>query len=255
VKIVRFTHGQKAEYGVQYEDAIQGIEDSPYDNLQPTHSYHRFSDIRLLPPCLPTKIVALGVNYHSHGEEMKSSIPTEPLIFIKPSTSIIGTEDKIIYPESSERVDYEGELGVVMKKVAWRVAKEETNDYILGYTCVNDVTARDLQTKDKQWTRAKSFDTFCPIGPCIETEIDPNNLELVTVLNGQIRQQTRTSHLIFNVNTLVSSISHIMTLLPGDIIATGTPSGIGTMQPGDIVEVKIEGIGTLRNYVVRQEPD
>jgi 2-keto-4-pentenoate hydratase/2-oxohepta-3-ene-1,7-dioic acid hydratase in catechol pathway len=251
VKIVRFTHGQKAEYGIQYEDAIQGIEDFPCGSIQPTHSYHRYTDIRLLSPCLPTKIIALGVNYRSHGEEMKSSIPTDPLIFIKPSTSVIGTEDKIIYPESSERVDYEGELGVVIKKVAQRVAKEEAADYILGYTCVNDVTARDLQDKDRQWTRAKSFDTFCPIGPCIETELDPADLALETVLNGEVKQQTRTSQLIFPVATLVSFISHIMTLLPGDIIATGTPSGIGPMQPGDIVEVRIESIGTLRNYVVR----
>jgi 2-keto-4-pentenoate hydratase/2-oxohepta-3-ene-1,7-dioic acid hydratase in catechol pathway len=253
VKIVRFTHGQKAEFGIQYEDAIQGIEGSPYDSIRPMHSYHRYSDIRLLSPCLPTKIVALGVNYKSHGEEMSHRIPTEPLLFIKPSTSVIGTEDDIVYPETSERVDYEGELGVVMKSTACRVAEEEATDYILGYTCVNDVTARDLQVKDKQWTRSKSFDTFCPIGPCIETELNPNDLALETVLNGETRQQTRTSQLIFPVAMLVSFISHVMTLLPGDVIATGTPLGIGPMQPGDIVEVKIEGIGTLRNYVVRQE--
>jgi 2-keto-4-pentenoate hydratase/2-oxohepta-3-ene-1,7-dioic acid hydratase in catechol pathway len=253
VKIVRFTHGQKAEYGIQYEDAIQGIEDSPYDSIRPTHSYHRYSDIRLLSPCLPTKIVALGVNYQSHGEEMSHRIPTEPLLFIKPSTSIIGTEDNIVYPESSERVDYEGELGVVIKSVAYRVAEKDAAEYILGYTCVNDVTARDLQAKDKQWTRSKGFDTFCPIGPCIETELDPNDLALETILNGQIRQQTRTSQLIFSVATLVSFISHVMTLLPGDVIATGTPRGIGPMQAGDIVEVKIEGIGTLRNYIVKPE--
>jgi 2-keto-4-pentenoate hydratase/2-oxohepta-3-ene-1,7-dioic acid hydratase in catechol pathway len=207
--------------------------------------------MRLLSPCLPTKIVALGVNYRSHGEEMKSSLPAEPLIFIKPSTSVIGTEDNIIYPESSQRVDYEGELGVVIKSVARGVAREKAADYILGYTCVNDVTARDLQTKDRQWTRAKGFDTFCPIGPCIETELDPSDLALETVLNGETRQQTRTSQLIFPVDFLVSFISHIMTLLPGDVVATGTASGIGPMQPGDIVEVKIEGIGTLRNYVVK----
>jgi 2-keto-4-pentenoate hydratase/2-oxohepta-3-ene-1,7-dioic acid hydratase in catechol pathway len=251
MKIVRFTHGQKAEFGIQYEDAIRGIEGSPYDSIRPTHSYHRYTDIRLLPPCLPTKIVALGVNYQSHGEEMGHRIPVEPLIFIKPSTSVIGTEDDIVYPTSSERVDYEGELGVVIKSVAYRVSEEEAADYILGYTCVNDVTARDLQAKDKQWTRSKSFDTFCPIGPCIETELNPNDLVLETVLNGEIRQQTRTSQLIFPVATLVSFISHVMTLLPGDVIATGTPLGIGPMQPGDIVEVKIEGIGTLRNYVVK----
>jgi 2-keto-4-pentenoate hydratase/2-oxohepta-3-ene-1,7-dioic acid hydratase in catechol pathway len=251
VKIVRFSHGGKAEYGVHDGDMIRSIVDGPFEEINFTQNYFRPTDMRLLPPCLPSKIIALGVNYRSHGEEMKSSIPAEPLIFIKPSTSVIGTEDKIIYPESSERVDYEGELGVVIKKVARDIPKEQAADYILGYTCVNDVTARDLQAKDKQWARAKGFDTFCPIGPCIETELDPSDLALETVLNGEIKQQTRTSQLIFDVATLVSFISHVMTLLPGDVIATGTPSGIGPMQPGDIVEIKIEGIGTLRNYVVR----
>ncbi len=232
---------------------IQGIAGPPFEEISFTHNYYRPTEMRLLSPCLPTKIVALGVNYRSHGEEMKSSVPAEPLIFIKPSTSVIGTEDNIIYPESSQRVDYEGELGVVIKSVAYRVPKEEVFNYILGYTCVNDVTARDLQAKDRQWTRAKGFDTFCPIGPCIETELDPSDLALETVLNGEIRQQTRTSQLIFPVDFLVSFISHVMTLLPGDVIATGTASGIGPMQPGDVIEVKIEGIGTLRNYVVKQE--
>lgn len=251
MKIVRFTHGDRAEYGILYEDGIQSIHGTPFVDIQTTNQLHRLSDIRLLPPCLPSKIVALGVNYRSHGEEMNHRIPTEPLIFIKPSTSVIGTEDNIIYPESSQRVDYEGELGVVVKSVTRHVSKEEAADYILGYTCVNDVTARDLQARDKQWTRAKGFDTFCPIGPCIETELDPTDLALETILNGEIKQQTRTSQLIFPVFELVSFISHVMTLLPGDIIATGTTSGIGPMQPGDIVEVRIEGIGTLRNYVVR----
>jgi 2-keto-4-pentenoate hydratase/2-oxohepta-3-ene-1,7-dioic acid hydratase in catechol pathway len=251
VKIVRFTHGERAEYGILLSDGIQSLDGAPFESIKPTNQYHRSSDIRLLPPCQPSKIVALGVNYRSHGEEMNHRIPAEPLIFIKPSTSVIGTEDNIVYPESSGRVDYEGELGVVIKSVTRRVSKEEAANYILGYTCVNDVTARDLQARDKQWTRAKGFDTFCPIGPCIETELDPADLALETILNGEIKQQTRTSELIFLVFELVSFISHVMTLLPGDVIATGTTRGIGPMQPGDIVEVKIEGIGTLRNYVVR----
>jgi 2-keto-4-pentenoate hydratase/2-oxohepta-3-ene-1,7-dioic acid hydratase in catechol pathway len=252
VKIVRFTHGDRAEYGILYEDAIQSIEGTPFDEIKTTSRYHRFSDLRLLPPCLPSKVVALGVNYRSHGEEMNHQVPAEPLIFIKPSTSVIGTEDKIIYPPSSERVDYEGELGVVINSVTRDVSKEEARHNILGYTCVNDVTARDLQAKDRQWTRAKSFDTFCPLGPCIETDLNPFDLSLETWLNGEIKQQTRTSQLIFPVYELVSFISHVMTLLPGDVIATGTPGGIGSMQPGDTVEVKIENIGTLRNYVVKQ---
>jgi 2-keto-4-pentenoate hydratase/2-oxohepta-3-ene-1,7-dioic acid hydratase in catechol pathway len=251
VKIVRFAHGEKAEYGILYSDAIQSLHGAPFDTIETTNQYHRPSDVRLLPPCLPSKIIALGVNYRSHGEEMSHRIPTEPLIFLKPSTSVIGPEDNIIYPESSQRVDYEGELGVVIKSITQHISKEEAVHHILGYTCVNDVTARDLQSKDKQWTRSKSFDTFCPIGPCIETELDPASLSLETCLNGEIKQKTSTANLIFPVFELVSFISHIMTLLPGDVIATGTTSGIGPMQPGDTVEVKIENIGTLRNYVVR----
>jgi 2-keto-4-pentenoate hydratase/2-oxohepta-3-ene-1,7-dioic acid hydratase in catechol pathway len=232
-------------------DGIRGLAGTPFDEISLTNQYHRPSDIRLLAPCVPSKIVALGVNYRSHGEEMSHRIPTEPLIFIKPSTSVIGTEEKIVYPETSQRVDYEGELGVVMKSVTRQVTKDEAGQYILGYTCVNDVTARDLQARDKQWTRSKSFDTFCPIGPCIETELDPGDLRLETVLNGEIKQRTSTSQLIFPVAELVNFISGVMTLLPGDVIATGTTSGVGPMQPGDVVEIRIEGIGTLRNYVVR----
>jgi 2-keto-4-pentenoate hydratase/2-oxohepta-3-ene-1,7-dioic acid hydratase in catechol pathway len=209
--------------------------------------------MRLLAPCTPSKIIALGVNYRSHGEEMSHRIPTEPLIFLKPPTAVIGPEDNIIYPESSERVDYEGELGVVIRSTASHVSREDAPDYVLGYTSFNDVTARDIQARDKQWTRAKSFDTFAPIGPCIETELDPANLALETRLNGEIKQKTSTSDLIFPVDELVSFISGVMTLLPGDVIATGTTAGVGPMQPGDIVEVIIEGIGTLRNYVVRPE--
>jgi len=251
MKIVRFTHAGKAEYGILYEDAVKSIEDSPFDAIKETNQHYRLNDLRLQAPCRPSKIVALGVNYRSHGDEMDHTIPDEPLIFIKPSTSVIGPEDNIVYPPSSARVDYEGELGVVIKSVTQHVSKEEAKDYILGYTCVNDVTARDLQSKDKQWTRAKGFDTFCPLGPCIETELNPSDLALATYLNGEIKQQTRTSLLIYPVFELVSFISHIMTLLPGDVISTGTPGGVGPMKPGDTVEVKIEGIGTLRNYVVK----
>ena len=252
MKIVRFTTGFTTEYGVLYEDAVMSILDSPFESIKETNRHYRISDINLLAPCLPSKIIALGANYRSHAEEMDSAPPDEPLIFIKPPTSVIGTEDKIIYPPSSKRVDYEGELGVVIKSITRQVSKEEARHHILGYTCVNDVTARDLQAKDKQWTRAKSFDTFCPIGPCIETEIDPSDLSLETLLNGIAKQKARTSQLIFPVYELVSFISNIMTLLPGDVIATGTPAGIGPMRPGDTVEIKIEGIGTLRNYVVSQ---
>ena len=253
VKIVRFTDRFNIEYGIIDGDMIQGLAAPPFEGIRLTNHYYRPTEMRILPPCVPSKIVALGVNYKSHGEEMSHRLPEEPLIFLKPPTAVIGHEDKIIYPPSSERVDYEGELGVVIGKSARNVPREKAADYILGYTCVNDVTARDLQARDKQWTRAKGFDTFAPIGPCIETELDPSNLALETRLNGEVKQKTTTAELIFPVDVLVSFISEVMTLLPGDVIATGTTSGIGPMQPGDIVEVQIEGIGTLRNYLARPE--
>jgi len=250
MKIVRYTIDKTTEYGIWDGESVQSLTATPYRQLKRLNRYHRLSDLKLLPPCTPSKIVALGLNYHSHAREMKIPIPAEPLIFLKPSTSVIGPEDNIVYPESSERIDYEGELGVVIKNRTRRVSTKEAMNHILGYTCFNDVTARDLQHRDKQWTRAKSFDTFAAIGPCIETELDPGNVYLETYLNGELRQQGNTSDLAFSVPELVSFISHIMALLPGDIIATGTPSGIGPMKPGDTVEVKIEPIGTLRNYVV-----
>jgi 2-keto-4-pentenoate hydratase/2-oxohepta-3-ene-1,7-dioic acid hydratase in catechol pathway len=250
MKIVRYTLDKKTEYGIWDGELVQSLTATPYRQLKRRNRHHRLSDLKLLPPCTPSKIVALGLNYHSHAREIKMPVPAEPLIFLKPSTSVIGPEDNIVYPESSERIDYEGELGVVIKNRTRRVSTREAMNHVLGYTCFNDVTARDLQRRDMQWTRAKSFDTFSAIGPCIETELDPGNVYLETCLNGELKQQGNTSDLVFSVPELVSFISHIMTLLPGDIIATGTPSGIGPMKPGDTVEVKIEPIGTLRNYVV-----
>jgi len=195
--------------------------------------------------------VALGLNYHNHAKELNSPLPNAPLIFLKPSTAVIGPEDNIIYPAASTRVDYEGELAVVIKKSVWRVSIEEALDYVLGYTCFNDVTARDLQSQTGQWTRAKGFDTFAAVGPCIETELDPGNVVLETYLNGELKQQGSTSDLIYSIPELINFISNVMSLLPGDIIATGTPSGIGPMYPGDTVEIRIEPIGTLRNYVAK----
>jgi len=254
MKIVRFLNGKKAAYGLWEGETVRGCTGTPYTRLKPTGQEYRMSELKLLAPCAPSKIVALGLNYRSHGAELKMTMPSEPLIFLKPSTSVIGPEDAIIYPPSSRQVDYEGELGVVIGRLARRVSRAEAPKYILGYTCLNDVTARDLQSRDKQWTRAKSFDTFAPIGPCIETELDPSHLALETRLNGALKQKTNTRDLIFPVPELVSFISHVMTLLPGDVIATGTPSGIGPMQPGDTIEVTIEKIGTLRNYVAGANP-
>jgi 2-keto-4-pentenoate hydratase/2-oxohepta-3-ene-1,7-dioic acid hydratase in catechol pathway len=251
MKLVRFAIDNKVRYGILEGESIQAIEDKPFRYIKPCDEYYQLSEVKLLSPCTPSKIVALGLNYHSHAEEVNARIPNAPLIFIKPSTAVIGTEENIIYPSSSHQVDYEGELAVVIKKSVWLVSEEEALDYVLGYTCFNDVTARDLQYHDKQWTRAKSFDTFAAVGPCIETELDPGNIDLETYLSGKLKQKANTSDLIYSVPQLIEFISHVMTLVPGDIIATGTPSGIGPMYPGDTIEIKIEGIGTLRNYVVK----
>ena len=251
MKIVRLASGKKTEYGILLGGIIDGIEGTPLHRLKYSNLHYDLSEVKLLPPCTPSKIVALGLNYHSHARELQMPVPSEPLLFLKPPTAIIGPEDNIVYPDSSQRVDYEAELGIVIRFRAYRVPVEKSLNYVLGYTCFNDVTARDLQNKDKQWTRAKSFDTFAAIGPCIETELDPGNVSLESYLNGELKQRGNTSDLIFSVPEIISYVSHIMTLLPGDIIATGTPSGIGPMNPGDTVEIKIKQIGTLRNHVVK----
>lgn len=204
-----------------------------------------------LPPTSPSKIVAVGVNYRDHAEEMGHALPAEPLLFIKPSTSIIANGEAVAYPAvMTERVDYEAELAVVIGKKCRNIAPNEVTEYILGYTCANDVTARDLQSKDGQWTRSKSFDTFCPLGPWIVSGIDPSDLEIKMIHNGKMVQHSRTSNFIFPVDMLVSHISQVMTLLPGDVIITGTPSGIGPVKRGDVMQVEIEKIGILENRVI-----
>jgi len=197
----------------------------------------------------PTKIVLVGLNYKDHAKELDMPLPQEPILFLKPPTTLIGPEEDIVYPSQSTRVDYEAELAVIMKNTCKDLEPDEVMEHVEGFTCLNDVTARDIQKKDVQWTRAKSFDTFCPIGPRIVDDIDPNNVAIQSFLNGELKQDSHTSNFIFTAEELVSFISHVMTLLPGDIIATGTPSGVGAMQRGDTMEIKIEGIGTLRNYV------
>ena len=197
----------------------------------------------------PTKIICVGLNYHCHAKELCMNTPHHPIIFIKPLTALIGPEEKIIYPKMSKRVDYEAELAIVIGKKCKNVSEKNALKYVEGYTCLNDVTARDLQKIDGQWARAKSFDTFCPIGPKIVKGINPNNIKIQSCLNGEIKQDSNTSEFIFQVEKLISFISKVMTLNPGDIIATGTPKGIGPMKKGDKIEIKIEGIGTLTNYV------
>ena len=251
MRIVRFAYQGKTSYGILKDDYIRPLKQPPFDELIETGDAIPRAEARLLAPCQPSKIIALGLNYRDHAAELKMPLPAEPLIFLKPSTAVIGPEAKIVYPSQSNRVDYEAELGVVLGRTAYRVPEAEASAYILGYSCFNDVTARDLQKQDGQFTRSKSFDTFAPLGPWIETEIaDPDYLRVEAYINGERRQQGHTHNMVFGVPKLISFISHIMTLLPGDVIATGTPAGIGPMLPGDVVEIVVEGIGTLRNRVV-----
>lgn len=208
---------------------------------------YSLEDIQIETPITPTKVVCIGLNYKDHAEELKMTLPTEPRIFIKPSNTVISHQEIIQYPDTSDEVDYEAELGVIILKEAYRVVKEEADDYIAGYTCLNDVTARDLQRKDEQWTRAKSFNTFCPIGPYIETDLNPMNLKIQSQVNNEIKQDSNTKNMIFSPQELVEFISNIMTLYPGDIIATGTPPGVGKFYKGDKIKIIIENIGTLEN--------
>lgn len=251
MKYLRFEDKDKTErYGVIEGEIIKEIDWDLFGDYMPTDITYELNQVNILPPCVPTKIVCVGLNYKDHAEEMNSKVPEDPKLFIKPNTAIIGHEDIIVYPDHmSERVDYEGELAVVMAKRAKKLDVDEALDYVFGYTCLNDVTARDLTAKDGQYTRGKGFDTFAPLGPFIETELDPSNLHISTYLNGEIKQSSNTSMLIFSVPKLISFISNVMTLLPGDVISTGTPSGIGQMKKGDTVEIHIEGIGILRNHV------
>ena len=214
---------------------------------------HSLDDIEILSPTEPSKIVCIGLNYKDHAAELNLELPQSPVIFIKPSTTINHTENKIIYPKISSQVDYEGELAVVIGKETKQVSTEEADDCIFGYTIINDVTARDFTLGDGQWTRGKSCDGFAPIGPYIETDLDPLNQRIVTKVNGETRQNSNTSQMIFSPQEIISYISQTMTLNPGDIIATGTPPGVGEMKANSTVEVEIEDIGTLKNYLVDEE--
>jgi len=200
----------------------------------------------------PSKIVAVGLNYIDHAQEMKMDLPKQPVIFLKPPSAIIYNKESIVYPPQTSELHYEAELAVVIKDRIKNIAEEEALDHVLGFTCANDVTARDLQRMDVQWSRAKSFDSFCPVGPRIVSEIDPNNLAIKLYLNGELKQSSNTANLIFKVNYLIAFISQVMTLEPEDLILTGTPAGIGPMQVGDVVEVEIEKIGKLVNRVIAQ---
>ena len=214
---------------------------------------HELSAVRLLPPVMPSKIVCVGRNYVDHAKELGNDVPTEPLIFLKPPSSLITDGDSIVYPPQSSRVDFEGEIGIIIGKQGRHIPADKAMDYIFGYTCVNDVTARDLQKKDGQWTRGKGFDTFCSVGPWMvsKEEFDLDKAVLRTRLNGEVKQEGTASQMIFNLGAILAFVSSFLTLEPGDLIATGTPAGVGPMQPGDQVSIEIEGLGTLTNTVIK----
>lgn len=251
MKIVRFKAGEDIAYGLAEADGVTLYQGSPFVAWEATETMIPWESVQLLAPVLPSKVVAVGKNYAEHAEEMESDVPEEPIIFLKPATSVVGPGANVVYPSISSEVHHEAELAVVVGKIARNIRAEDASGYIFGYTAANDVTARDLQRKDGQWTRAKGFDTFCPLGPAIETELDPlERLAVISRVNGEVRQAGFTSDLVFGVAEILESITRVMTLLPGDVVLTGTPSGVGPVEPGDVMEIEIDGIGVLANRVV-----
>lgn len=247
MKICRFRTGDEIEIGIVDDSEIRVFG----DDLSELRKSFRIDDVELLPPVAPSKIVCVGRNYSEHAAELGNEVPTEPLLFLKAPSAIINSGDTIVIPPQSQQVEHEGEIAVVIgRKCRNLTESDDPFAYVFGYTCLNDVTARDLQRKDVQFTRAKSFDTFCPIGPFIETELDTSDLRVTTRVNGVMKQDGRTSQMVFPVDFLIRYISNMMTLNAGDVIATGTPSGVSRMVSGDICEVEIDGIGILRNKVI-----
>lgn len=260
MRIARFTTGDEPRFGVVGERDGQSVVavltgDPLYVGIELTGQSHPLDVVRLLAPLIPrSKVVGIGRNYADHAAELAHDLPTEPLMFLKPNTSVIGPGDPIVHPEQTAELHHEAELAVVIGRICRDVPAEQVPDVVLGYTVANDVTARDLQRSDDQWTRAKGFDTFCPLGPWVETDLDISDLRVTTTLRtdgrDELRQDGRTSQLIFDIPTLVVYVSSVMTLLPGDVVLTGTPAGVGPMVPGDEVTVAVEGIGELTNRVV-----
>jgi 2-keto-4-pentenoate hydratase/2-oxohepta-3-ene-1,7-dioic acid hydratase in catechol pathway len=245
MRFARFIRESKIGYGLVENGNIEEISTTPFLAYERTEIVHDLAEVRLLAPCLPSKIVAIGVNYKDHAAEMGRELPETPMFFYKPSTAVIGPGDEIVRPPGCEQLDYEGELAVVIGSVAKGVRGERWREVVLGYTCAVDATARDWQKSDLQWGRAKGFDTSAPIGPWIQTELDPSDVRLVTRVNGEVKQDSRTSQLVFDVGAVIEFVTSFVTLLPGDVIMTGTPSGIGTLKDGDRIEVEIDGIGLL----------
>ena len=251
MRIVRYEpqEGRKPKYGWLLDDKVGEIGGNLYGRYRRNEAQTPLSEVKLLPPCEPSKIVCVGRNYVEHAKELGNEVPKVPLIFLKPPSSIIGNGEAILLPPQSAQVEHEAELVIVIGKRGKNVTAENARKYILGYTVGNDVTARDLQKTDGQWTRAKGFDTFCSFGPWIDTEFDPADAVITCRVNGQMRQMASTRDMVFNVGVLIAYISSVMTLEPGDLIFTGTPSGVGELKNGDTVEVEIEGLGSLSNSV------
>ena len=251
MRLLRFRHGDRISTGAVQpgSDAVQVIAGTFFEDPLPTGEEVSIDDVMLLAPVLPSKLVCVGKNYAAHAAEFGMEVPDEPLLFLKPSTAVIGPGDPIRLLPINDRTDYEGEMAVVMGRLARNVRAEDASRFILGFTCANDVTLRDLQRTDDQWTKAKGFDGSCPLGPWIETSVDPTDAFVETRLNGEVVQRASTSEMVFGVAELIEYITTFMTLLPGDVLLTGTPEGVGRVRSGDVVEVEVEGVGTLRNGV------
>jgi 2-keto-4-pentenoate hydratase/2-oxohepta-3-ene-1,7-dioic acid hydratase in catechol pathway len=254
MRIVRYSRQGDVGFGILEDEAVAAISPHPFGAFEYTGERLPISEVRLLAPVLPSKVLAIGRNYAEHARELGNEVPPEPVMFLKPSTSVTGPDDPIVRPQGVGRVDFEGELAVVVGKLVRRLEPADAIQAVLGFTCANDVTARDLQHADGQWTRAKGFDTFCPLGPWIETDLDSSDLAISTLVNGEVRQQARTSQLERGVADLLAFVSRVMTLLPGDVLLTGTPAGVGPLEAGDRVEVEVEGVGVLANEVVAEPP-
>jgi len=257
VRIARFTVADQIAYGIvegEGDDAaalrVTAIDGHPFAPFEQTTAVFALADVRLLPPVLPSKVIGIGKNYADHAREMGGEAPATPVMFLKPSTSVVGPGETVVLPPQSLRVEHEGELAVVIGRLAREVPADRVDDVVLGYTCADDVTARDLQGSDGQWTRAKGFDSFCPLGPWIATDVDPTGLSITTTVNGEVRQSGNTRDMVHSVRDLVVFVSSVMTLLPGDVILTGTPAGVGPLVDGDDVSITISRVGTLTHRVV-----
>ncbi|WP_422114850.1 fumarylacetoacetate hydrolase family protein [Brachybacterium sp. UNK5269] len=258
MRIARFTTGEDPMYGIVQEkdgqDMVYGITGDPlYTEIRPTGTIHPLSEVRLLAPVIPrSKVVCVGRNYAAHAAELGNEVPEQALFFLKPNTAVVGPGDPVMLPAYSQEVSLEAELAVVIKRMTKDVTAAQVPDHVLGYTCANDLTARDAQRAEDQWFRAKAFDTSCPIGPWIETDLDPSALRITSTVDGEIAQDGTTADMVRPVAELIAEISTVVTLLPGDLVLTGTPAGVRTAPPGSVVEVTIEGLGTLSNPMVRR---